>query len=102
MSFIKPETKDALSSERDYDLDLFNCKICFSQTIRKDMSTYGARCWKCYDDYCRQVPPIDPSLLTHKSDPLGWAKRIIDKHNSGKPVSKIGLEMAKQVLKIDL
>jgi hypothetical protein len=53
----------------------------------------------CYDSYCRQTPSYMAEPNKYPNDPRGWAKRIIDKHNEGRPVARIALEFAREALR---
>jgi len=72
------------------------CSICHVLTDHRDLMSNGARCFACYDSYCRQPSTAEPKK--YLDDPKGWAKRIIDKHDAGLPVSRISLEIAKKAL----
>ena len=105
MTFAKPNTENyrggKINDDNDPPPPPKPCTVCKEITAHEDLMTYGARCWKCYDIYCRTAPPFiaEPNKY-HENDKKAWAKRIMDKHNEGRPVSKIALEFAKEALKI--
>jgi hypothetical protein len=41
-------------ADRDPANDPMNCPQCGGITRRGTLSNYGARCFKCYEDYCRE------------------------------------------------
>lgn len=82
------------------EIELFKpCTVCKESTSQEHLIIYGARCFSCYQSYCRQAPAYVPVPDKYKNDPRGWAKRIIDKHESGAEVSKAALSMAKEALR---
>ena len=105
MTFAKPEKDNYRGGKLNDDKELppppKPCVVCKQMTPHEALMSYGARCVACYDSYCRQIPPYmtEPNKY-HANDPKAWAKRIMDKHNEGRPVSKIALEFAKEALKI--
>lgn len=76
---------------------VFKCRDCYKTTSREEMSNYGLRCTQCYESWCRQAPPYIPQK-DYGTDPKGWARRIIDKHEAGVAVSPIALKFAKEAL----
>ena len=102
MTFAKPE-KDQCRGGKIGDEETppppKPCSECRQMTPHIALMTYGARCISCFDAYCRQAPAYIAEPNKYPNDPKGWAKRIIDKHNEGKPVSRIALEFAKEALR---
>lgn len=35
---------------------VYTCSVCLMGADHKDLIRYGARCWKCYDEYCKSAP----------------------------------------------
>ena len=101
MTFAKPEKDSYRGGKIDTDIPAQPkpCSECHQITPHKDLMVYGARCMACYDSYCRQTPSYMAEPNKYLGDNKGWAKRIIDKHNEGRPVAKIALEFARDVLK---
>ena len=101
MTFAKPEKDNYRGGKVDNDVPAQPkpCSECHQITPHKDLMTYGARCITCYDSYCRQSPSYMAEPNKYLGDNKGWAKRIIDKHNEGRPVAKIALEFAKEALR---
>jgi hypothetical protein len=102
MTFAKPE-KDSYRGGKvggdDAPPPPKPCSECRQMTPHDALMTYGARCMTCYDSYCRQTPSYMAEPNKYPNDPRGWAKRIIDKHNEGRPVAKIALEFAREALR---
>ena len=101
MTFAKPEKDSYRGGKVDNDVPAQPkpCSECYQITPHKDLIIYGARCMACYDSYCRQTPSYMAEPNKYPNDPRGWAKRIIDKHNEGRPVAKIALEFAREALR---
>jgi hypothetical protein len=101
MTFAKPEKDSYRGGKVDNDVPAQPkpCSECHQITPHKDLMTYGARCMACYDSYCRQTPSYMAEPNKYLGDNKGWAKRIIDKHNEGRPVAKIALEFAREALR---
>jgi hypothetical protein len=101
MTFAKPEKDNYRGGKVDNDVPAQPkpCSECHQITPHKDLMTYGARCMACYDSYCRQTPSYMAEPNKYLGDNKGWAKRIIDKHNEGRPVAKIALEFAREALR---
>jgi len=101
MTFAKPEKDSYRGGKVDNDVlaQPKPCSECHQITPHKDLMTYGARCMACYDSYCRQTPSYMAEPNKYLGDNKGWAKRIIDKHNEGRPVAKIALEFAREALR---
>lgn len=101
MTFAKPEKDQYRGGRVDNDVPAQPkpCSECHQITPHKDLMIYGARCITCYDSYCRQSPSYMAEPNKYLGDNKGWAKRIIDKHNEGRPVAKIALEFAKEALR---
>ena len=101
MTFAKPEKDSYRGGKVDNDVPAQPkpCSECHQITPHKDLMIYGARCMTCYDSYCRQSPSYMAEPNKYLGDNKGWAKRIIDKHNEGRPVAKIALEFAREALR---
>ena len=101
MTFAKPEKDNYRGGKVDNDVPAppKPCSECRQMTPHEALMTYGARCMACYDSYCRQTPSYMAEPNKYLGDNKGWAKRIIDKHNEGRPVAKIALEFAREALR---
>lgn len=101
MTFAKPERDNYRGGKVDNDLPSSPkpCSECRQMTPHDALMTYGARCMACYDSYCRQTPSYMAEPNKYLGDNKGWAKRIIDKHNEGRPVAKIASEFAREALR---
>jgi hypothetical protein len=38
--------------------DRLPCLVCKVPTKFETLSNYGARCWRCYEDYCLKAPRV--------------------------------------------
>jgi hypothetical protein len=93
------------SAKRQYESEKFEvtsepvlkCRDCYTTTTREEASGYGLRCTQCYQSWCRQAPAYIPKK-DYGTDPKGWARRIIDRHNDGQGVSSIALKFANEAL----
>lgn len=93
------------SAKRNYETEklvvtgdpVFKCRDCYTTATREEMSGYGLRCTRCYEGWCRQAPAYIPQK-DYGTDPKGWARRIIDRHNDGQGVSPIALKYAEEAL----
>jgi hypothetical protein len=94
MTFAKPTTTDNFEEK----IRPKPCSRCYVLSDHDNLIKYGSFCPSCYKSYCQQAPNYPHELNTHKGDPRGWAKRIIEKHNAGKSVSSIALRFAKEAL----
>lgn len=77
----------------------YTCSVCMMGAEYSDLATYGARCWKCYDTYCKSAPHYEPQP-TFTGDAKDWARRILHKEKNGLPVSQIAVKFAKEALRI--
>lgn len=54
------------------------CGWCHAPTDHSTLSTYGARCFRCYQAYCRE--PMPPGMLPSKAakdaNPRAWAHTL--------------------------
>lgn len=87
------------AEKQEQDVNRYICTSCLMEAEHSDMVTYGARCWKCYDNYCNSAPHYQPQP-TFTGDSRDWARRIMYKEQEGLPVSKIAVQFAKEALKI--
>jgi hypothetical protein len=57
---------------------LLPCGWCSTPTDRNTLSTFGARCARCYQAYCRepQPPGLLPSKAAKDADPKAWARLL--------------------------
>ena len=94
MTFAKPPTTDNFEDK----LRPKPCSRCYVLADHDDLIKYGSFCPSCYESYCQQAPKYPEELNTHKGDPRGWAKRIVDQHNAGKPVRPLALRFAQEAL----
>lgn len=56
----------------DVDRNRLACSWCSKSTLRSVLSQYGARCFECFEGYCRR--PQDHAQVGDKEvGPKGWA-----------------------------
>jgi len=94
MSFKKSETQNEPEKEV-YGL----CSRCMSRQLNSVLINFGTTCESCFNAYCDAPSPYDLSYKKYEGDSKGWAKRIIDRYESGEKVRPISLKFAQQALK---
>jgi cytochrome c5 len=99
MSYYNAKKSYEAEKQESQDFKTYICTSCLMEASYSDMATYGARCWKCYDEYCKSAPRYEPQP-TFTGDSKDWARRILHKEKEGLPVSKIAVQFAKEALKI--
>lgn len=87
------------AEKQEQDVNRYICTSCLMEASYSDMATYGARCWKCYDEYCKSAPRYEPQP-TFTGDSKDWARRILEREKRGMYVSKVAVQFAKEALKI--
>ena len=82
------------------------CSFCGKQTLKSTLSEYGARCFECFEAYCRNGdPPVrltdeDKAEVMRKllvlasnfgrpADPKAWAYALRDREQSGERLSRV-------------
>jgi hypothetical protein len=74
---------EEVTQERDPSKDPMACPLCKAITTRGALSTYGARCFRCYTEYCR-APQYFPDTGDKRIDgPRGWAHALKRRHEQG-------------------
>lgn len=59
---------------------------------------FGARCYSCFAEYCKERIPNIQREDKYRGDPRGWARRIIDRHTDGEQIRPVTLQFAKNAL----
>lgn len=90
MSFIK--------SEQHVEITVLRCLVCKQTAAYDDLMNYGARCFPCFENYCKDVPYTKVERNIDKDDKF-WAKQIIKKHQAGETVRSTTLKIAQIALK---
>lgn len=49
------------------------CNACGKSTLIATLSIYGARCFGCYEAYCREPQPMPASRADKRLGPKAWA-----------------------------
>lgn len=49
------------------------CNSCGKSTLIATLSIYGARCFGCYEAYCREPQHMPPSRADKRLGPKAWA-----------------------------
>lgn len=63
----KVQDRGEEAPDKDPANDPMNCPLCNGLTKRGTLSTYGARCFRCYEAYCQARPePREPSPYAQK------------------------------------
>lgn len=89
------------------------CTECGAGADRETLSSFGARCLKCYGAYCREhQPPGPPPSLAERArlfrrmhepmpdkDPKAWAKALRDREQLGEFVSPVQAHAWRTALK---
>lgn len=96
MSFIKSDTKQ----ESTPSFAPKPCTICHQATNHENLMKFGARCYSCFAEYCKQRIPNIQREDKYRGDPKGWARRIIDRHNDGESIRPVTLRFAQDALGI--
>lgn len=99
MSYYTAKKKYEDKNQQDNDFKTYICTSCLMEADHADMATYGARCWKCYDEYCKSAPHYQPQP-TFTGDSRDWARRILHREKEGLPVGKIAVQFAKEALRL--
>ena len=94
MSFKKSEIQTEPEKEV-YGL----CSRCMSRQLNSILINFGTTCESCFNAYCEQPNTYDLSYKKYEGDQKGWAKRIIDRHNSGEKIRPISLKFAEEALR---
>ena len=94
MSFKKSEIQNEPEKEV-YGL----CSGCMSRQLNSILINFGTTCESCFNSYCEQPSTYDFSYKKYEGDPKGWAKRIIDRYESGEKVRPISLKFAQEALR---
>ena len=58
------------------------CRWCQKQTLVSTLAEYGARCFACYEAYCRDVPRA-PQTGDKRRGPRAWAYALRDREQAG-------------------
>jgi hypothetical protein len=90
--------KANVKKDDDQPVPFKPCSQCNQITKQEDLIKFGTMCEPCFNSYCRQAPAYMHELDKYRGDSRAWAKRIIDKHESGTHVNQIALKMAKEAL----
>lgn len=99
MSYYTAKKSYEQQTQDKQEYPRYVCSVCLMEAIYADLTTYGARCGKCYQNYCRSAPRYEPQPAFN-GDAKDWARRIIYKKENGLPVSKIAEQFAKDALGI--
>ena len=96
MSYQK--AKRAYEAEKfEVGAEVLRCNTCQAETAKEMLGAYGARCFKCFSEYCRAAPHYE-IRKDYPNDPLRWAKRIMDKQRLGLPVGIAAAKLAQDAL----
>lgn len=99
MSYYTAKKTYETEKQEKQESSTYICTACLMEASYSDMATYGARCWRCYDNYCKSAPRYEPQP-TFTGDSRDWARRILHKEKEGQYVSKVAVQFAKEALKL--
>lgn len=70
------------------------CRWCDAPTSIATLNQYGARCFGCYESYCRNVPEATPYMADkRKGEPKAWAHSLKAREESGERLSPTQRQM---------
>lgn len=72
--------------------EILQCSFCGKPTQRETLSQYGARCFSCYEDYCRRSMPPPRDVGVKDKDPKSWAWALKARHESGERLTKAQID----------
>jgi len=75
------------------------CLWCKSLTLVETLNQYGARCFNCYEAYCREPQPA-PSVMADKrhGDPKAWAEALKQREEAGERLTLAQRDMWRAAL----
>jgi hypothetical protein len=62
------------------------CQRCYTLTDRKQLAQYGARCFRCYEAFCREPQPRR-DVGDKRVDPRNWAHALKRHEDAREPLS---------------
>jgi len=63
------------------------CKRCSTPTLVSTLNHYGARCFACYEAYCRE-PQARPVIGDKRVDPKGWVAALQKRKDAGEQLTQ--------------
>ena len=99
MSYYTAKKSYEEQNQEKKDFARYHCTRCMMEADYSDMTSYGAMCWKCYDNYCKEAPHYHPQPQ-FTGDSRDWARRILHKEQNGEAVSKVAIQFAKEALRL--
>jgi hypothetical protein len=88
------EIKDATTEASS---NYMPCLFCREPTLRETLSLYGARCFKCYEAYCRE-PRVFHDVGKKSDDPRAWAYALQRRHEAGERLTPAQVNAYKAVI----
>ncbi len=84
LSEARKATSDAVGAPPT----LLPCSVCKIATPAVTLGNHGARCMRCYADYCAEpvsmrAPALPAGLVLTKNDPLNAPKRLLARRAAG-------------------
>lgn len=79
-SKVRKELADQVDESR------LPCRYCGAPTLRETLTQYGARCFPCYEGYCRE-PQTFPDIGNKSLGPRDWARALKRRHEAGETLT---------------
>jgi hypothetical protein len=84
MSYAKVRKEIAQQSG---DVDRLPCMFCKTPTLRETLTQYGARCFTCYEAYCREPRTFPYVGDKQRHGPRDWAHALQARHKAGEKLT---------------
>jgi hypothetical protein len=83
------------------DATMLPCGWCQTMTDRAALSTYGARCFRCYQAYCREPQPGGslPSKAEKDANPRAWAYALKAREEAGEPLTIVQMQAWREAIR---
>lgn len=79
------------------------CTVCGTATLHATLAQYGARCWSCFDAYCRERPATPTLAFTRPSHgDKAWAHQLRHREQQGEALPALQRRMWRQALHVPL
>jgi hypothetical protein len=90
--------RDALTGSTDTG-DKLPCSLCGAPTKRETLSDLGARCFPCYQSYCREQHEYPDVGNKHARGPRDWAYALKRRHEAGERLTPVQISSYRSVLR---
>jgi hypothetical protein len=79
--------------------DRLPCRYCGKPTLRETLTQYGARCFRCYEDYLAKALSERVDVGDQRKSLKSWAHALKRRHESGEPLSRYQITAYQEALK---